>query len=441
MMGNEQWCDFGYVTNNGLQTLVFIPIALKIILVLRLIAAWNGNRLVSSLLYFLTGVEALTGIALAVFSIYFTRVSTQDNFPLMGCWTSTTELLSNLNQVDGAFMGVRAISTLIETVLTLIKFVMTYKEITNAANLRTVRERIEHVKVFTPLLYVYFRDGTLLFFPCDVGYVANNGLEAFVVIPITMKIILVLRLKAAWNDNRFVSTLLYFLTGAEALIGITLAVFSIYFSKIATGGHFPLWGCWTSPTSSDPEIIAQLLSNLNKVDGAFMGVRAVSTLIETILTLTKFVVTYKETNRALNLRTFRERIKYVKVFTPLLYVYYRDGTLLFFPILILSVLELLIDLSLVPESVTRVLNNGPVRILVIVVYYIVASRLILNIREAGTEYNASLLSSKRSGAQSSITVPRFYHSGEDHDGSLEERDYEGIELDAFKVGAGGGVRV
>ncbi|KAJ3553340.1 hypothetical protein NP233_g12669 [Leucocoprinus birnbaumii] len=256
-----------------------------------------------------------------------------------------------------------------------------------------------------------------------------------------MKIILVLRLKAAWNDNRFVSTLLYFLTGAEALTGITLAVFSIYFSKIATGGHFPLWGCWTSPTSSDPEIIAQLLSNLNKVDGAFMGVRAVSTLIETILTLTKFVVTYKETNRALNLRTLRERIKYVKVFTPLLYVYYRDGTLLFFPILILSVLELLIDLSLVPESVTRVLNNGPVRILVIVVYYIVASRLILNIREAGTEYNASLLSSKRSGAQSSITVPRFYHSGDDHDGSLEERDYEGIELDAFKVGAGGGVRV
>jgi len=58
---------------------------------------------------------------------------------------------------------IRATTTAIEVLLTFIKFTMTYK--TQRVLGDGILSRILHMQTSTRLLYVFYRDGTLLFIP------------------------------------------------------------------------------------------------------------------------------------------------------------------------------------------------------------------------------------------------------------------------------------
>ena len=57
----------------------------------------------------------------------------------------------------------RVITTAIEVVLTFIRFTMTYKS--QIVFCDGIRGHISHMQTSTRLLYVFYRDGTLLFIP------------------------------------------------------------------------------------------------------------------------------------------------------------------------------------------------------------------------------------------------------------------------------------
>jgi len=58
---------------------------------------------------------------------------------------------------------IRATTTAIEVLLTFIRFTMTYK--TQRVFGDGMLSRISHMRTSTRLLYVFYRDGTLLFIP------------------------------------------------------------------------------------------------------------------------------------------------------------------------------------------------------------------------------------------------------------------------------------
>ena len=102
--------------------------------------------------------------------------------PLHGCWRINTQLNVIRNSLNTASEYVltyfalltwtfiltqkriiRATTTAIEVLLTFIRFTMTYK--TQRIFSDGVPGRISHMKTSTRLLYVFYRDGTLLFIP------------------------------------------------------------------------------------------------------------------------------------------------------------------------------------------------------------------------------------------------------------------------------------
>ncbi|KAJ3560959.1 hypothetical protein NP233_g10498 [Leucocoprinus birnbaumii] len=182
---------------------------------------------------------------------------------------------------------------------------------------------------------------------------SNNFLsEGYAIIPITIKVLPVIRLRAAWECNRTISIVLYIFSAAEALSGLASAIFNAYFARLYNIDNYPLHGCWVSASS------ISLSLKVHVVDTAFTLTRAASTVLETILTLVKFVMTYRETKAPAS--TLGERVSHMKIFTPVLFVFYRDGTLLFLP-------------------------------WIAVVYSMAGARLILNIREAGQKLGESLV--------------------------------------------------
>ncbi|KAJ3567490.1 hypothetical protein NP233_g6330 [Leucocoprinus birnbaumii] len=100
---------------------------------------------------------------------------------------------------------------------------------------------------------------------CIVG-VGFNQLMSRLLIPITMKVLLVIRLRAAWGNGRIVSVMLYMLMGAEFLIGLVVVIFAIYVDFKGVGGGSPIPGC--GYTGDD---IPTLLGIFNKLEGAFIA--------------------------------------------------------------------------------------------------------------------------------------------------------------------------
>jgi len=104
-------------------------------------------------------------------------------YPLHGCWQRITYHYNIQFRVASAFEYVfspillswlthllpykkrilRTIATTIEVLLTFVRFTMTYK--TQRAFGDGIYSRISHMKTSTRLLYVFYRDGTLLFIP------------------------------------------------------------------------------------------------------------------------------------------------------------------------------------------------------------------------------------------------------------------------------------
>ncbi|KAJ3566191.1 hypothetical protein NP233_g7154 [Leucocoprinus birnbaumii] len=167
-----------------------------------------------------------------------------------------------------------------------------------------------------------------------------------VIIPIVIKVLLVIRLRAAWEYNRTVTVVLYIFSAAEALIYAVNATFTI--------------------------------------------IRAASTVLETVLTIVGFAVSYRETKALAS--TFGKRISHMKTFTPVLFVFYRDGMFLFLPILIHSAIQILTIFHLLPSTPAAArFSSITWNVWIAVAYSMAGARLILNVREAGCKVEESLI--------------------------------------------------
>ncbi|KAJ3560480.1 hypothetical protein NP233_g10813 [Leucocoprinus birnbaumii] len=148
------------------------------------------------------------------------------------------------------------------------------------------------------------------------------------------------------------------------------------------------------PSNVDPRILGSITqsTDASKAAATSDAIQAGSALIESILIFVKFIMTYQNTRAAGS--TVHERISHMKAFNPLLYVFYRDGTLFFIPMLVLSILDIttwFVDLT--QTIVGFVLINTNVwYIWLYVFYWLITTRLILNIRMADCDFNESLVS-------------------------------------------------
>lgn len=145
-----------------LASMIFATVV-KVLLVLRLCAVWNNNRTVTLTLYFLTAVETLVRFANLIVAIFVTISFNIDRFPLHGCYLSSSDVDELLAKVIAASIASRTAAITIETLLCLVSFVLMYRM--RQAIGPTIHERISHVRSFTPLIYIVYRDGTLLFLP------------------------------------------------------------------------------------------------------------------------------------------------------------------------------------------------------------------------------------------------------------------------------------
>jgi len=104
-------------------------------------------------------------------------------YPLHGCWLDSLHLYNIQNILSCAFQCVfspyftsltctfiltqkriiRAIVTLVEVLLTFIRFTMTYKIQRVLGD--GIRDRISYMQTSSCLLYMFYRDGTFLFIP------------------------------------------------------------------------------------------------------------------------------------------------------------------------------------------------------------------------------------------------------------------------------------
>ncbi|KAJ3557397.1 hypothetical protein NP233_g11754 [Leucocoprinus birnbaumii] len=150
-----------------------------------------------------------------------------------------------------------------------------------------------------------------------------------ILVPITLKILLAARLQAIW-DNRH----------AEVFTGMTDAALGIAAAMINGKGNLPLHGCWVGG-STGTEFLGPLFV---QVRGALVVIRVLSSAIEAMLTVASFSRIYRHSSGIGG--TIWSRLLHIKQFTPLLFVYHRDGTLFFFPILAISCLELMAYLEL-----------------------------------------------------------------------------------------------
>ncbi|KAF5345405.1 hypothetical protein D9756_010972 [Leucocoprinus leucothites] len=252
----------------------------------------------------------------------------------------------------------------------------------------TVRDTYEHVPLtFLLILGLYFQ-----------WCIAIRGwldeLASDVIIPSTMKVLLILRLRAVWNNNRIMTFVLFFLTTIEVLNGILVMILSGWIATTSSLSGFPFHGCIVADSSlflRPAYITSKAMLSI---------VRMTSTSVETLLTIVSFIITYRRVHAIGS--TVRQRILHIQSFAPLVYVFYRDGTLLFIPVWIFTMLEFLNDYKLMTWSIFQLAIDWTVW--VAVVYSAIGARLVLNLREADCSIGESLVSKPMQSLQFRHTV-------------------------------------
>ncbi|KAJ3566566.1 hypothetical protein NP233_g6921 [Leucocoprinus birnbaumii] len=158
-------------------------------------------------------------------------------------------------------------------------------------------------------------------------------------------------------------------------------------------------------------------------------IRAGSALIESILTFVRFITAYKETRAARS--TVNEHIQHMKAFNPLLYVFYRDGTLFFYSSAGYAVAMKtdVISWSVsIPQTIVSFVffNTNAWLIWLYVFYCQIATRLILNVRMANCDFNESLVSKPMGSIRFHHTTHHnsdgMYASGDAEELQEEHRD-------------------
>lgn len=221
------------------------------------------------------------------------------------------------------------------------------------------------------------------------------------------RILLVVRLRALWNQDKTVTVILYILTGAGVLVDlISVCIENYYISRFAIDRFF-LTGCAIIQNEG-----LQFYSIQHKLALASSIVGVVSTTVGVALTIMRFMGTYSDSRFAGP--TFRERISFIKEVTPVIYVFHRDGTLFFIPILPFMVLQLVAVLS------TNDLFN-PLRLdwssWVAFMHYFTGTRLILNLLEANCKLSESIVS------RQVYTPLQFYQEENHEDEGMTPRDF------------------
>ncbi|KAJ3562409.1 hypothetical protein NP233_g9588 [Leucocoprinus birnbaumii] len=119
--------------------------------------------------------------------------------------------------------------------------------------------------------------------------------------------------------------------------------------------------------------------------------------------------------------TTQERLTHMQVFNPLLYVFYRDGTLFFIPIFALSVVQILASFDLLtPIRANLSFTQSFWSLWVYVVYSMTPARLVINVRKAGGRLNESLLSRPMQSLH-------FAHHVNTEEESMNSEETEGIQ--------------
>ncbi|KAJ3568196.1 hypothetical protein NP233_g5877 [Leucocoprinus birnbaumii] len=197
------------------------------------------------------------------------------------------------------------------------------------------------------------------------------------ILPVVLRFLLAMRIRAVWNNSYIVTVVLYTLVLMEGLIGVTAAILTIYSSMVSAVGDVPLHGCLYSNEFDTMGSISTRVTGTFVAYGLFASTTAIG------LTVVPFMRYY----RMLKLTgpAPLERISHMRLVTPLLYVFYRDGTLLLIPVWILSLLEVfeIFSFNFAANDLSVWLSVG---------YGMVGARLILNIRAAGCDLGETLLS-------------------------------------------------
>lgn len=194
--------------------------------------------------------------------------------------------------------------------------------------------------------------------------------------------LLTLRLAALWNDSRIVIFFLYFIFIIEISASFLSAASGFYNAspKAINIDHFPLPGCFYF--LSDKALGVFYVFNVT-----LTAVRLFATSSQVLLTLTKLVKFLK--NASDPEETLLERVSHIRNFAPVMYTFYRDGTLFSIPILAL--------VSLVLAAGRMNIYTNPLDYFfwpswLTLAYYLVGTRLILNLRKADCKLTESIVS-------------------------------------------------
>ncbi|KAF7768300.1 hypothetical protein Agabi119p4_7543 [Agaricus bisporus var. burnettii] len=186
-----------------------------------------------------------------------------------------------------------------------------------------------------------------------------------------IKTLLVLRLRALYGKNNVKVTIVL---GIAMIIEIISAVFMCLLTSISV----QMYGVLDAPFPGCIIAFSPKVGDITKIGKvALWASKVFSNSVEVALTLAKLYQSLMNSNQTL-LTSF-ERMRYWR---PILYVFYRDGTLFFIPLFIISLFGLLESLRIIeiPTSWTLWLAF---------VYCIGGTRLILNLRIANSEVSRS----------------------------------------------------
>ncbi|KAF9440463.1 hypothetical protein P691DRAFT_780073 [Macrolepiota fuliginosa MF-IS2] len=252
---------------------------------------------------------------------------------------------------------------------------------------------------------VYGFQATFLSKSVCLGIGWSHKIIIDIIIPSIMKILLIIRVRAIWDYNIRVTIALVFITALDILLGIVRTVIvGVIYQQYSVGGT-PVHDCFEKYYSpSDTHL-------LDSVEFVVLAGRCIITGIEVLLILVRLFQALKQVK--LMGHTFYERMVHIKRLMPVIYVFYRDGTLLIIPIFGTSMLAFANTLSSKPIFGAVDLGGW-----LALVYYICGTRLVLNLREVNCKITESILPQNFSDLQ-------FNHeTGQSRDEAVSEDEEE-----------------
>ncbi|KAF9448711.1 hypothetical protein P691DRAFT_775198 [Macrolepiota fuliginosa MF-IS2] len=190
-----------------------------------------------------------------------------------------------------------------------------------------------------------------------------------------IKTLLVLRLRALYQNSRGVTIILYLATALEVMsttYAFLMAGLNIQWYTVAPA---PVPGCPLGPQNQMSHFHSPIVA---------WGTRVASSSLEILLLL---VALYRNLRGPKN--CFLEGWKHTKQIAPVLYVFYRDGTLFYIPVFGLSIFGFVAAFD---THLSAQIPCANWEAWLAIAYYIAGTRLILNIRSAGLKFTMTMIS-------------------------------------------------